>query len=260
MVTIRNFLICGCLVCILVGAANAESMMQAFQNFRNKKANNGVLPGDLKGVVCERSGSEPKSIYCYNKHGVRCSPEFFAENVCWDERRRAKSRVVVTQKCKAKGEIAREKCPQPCGCVLEGQPKRESDGMMRTQTLNLGGGSSCGSASTWSIVKNFVLKKWNVPEESYDDFEMGALFDRATFLVFDLFIQPDERRARYGLSLGAIRCHNDKIEVGYMSTGMWNVDTINTYRCHWRGMLPPNTMHDALFFMLFFLQFTRYIN
>ena len=30
---------------------------------------------------------------------------------------------------------------------------------------------------------------------------------------------------------------NNIIEVGYMDTGMWKVDTVNTYRCHWKGKL-----------------------
>ena len=53
------------LICFVTFAlsANAESMMEAFTKFKNTKSNNGGLPGHLKGVVCERSGSKPKSMH-----------------------------------------------------------------------------------------------------------------------------------------------------------------------------------------------------
>jgi hypothetical protein len=237
--------------CIFVNA-KAESMMQAFQNFKNQKSNNGALPDHLRGVVCERSGNDAKSIYCYNKHGVRCSQDFLNEHdgckpsispciniklepgqTCHRYRAKFGSSSRTHGPCWTKGEVAKTKCPQPCGCVLEGQPKRESDGTMRTETISVGN-SGCSSGDTWNKVKH-LLQNWNVPHSAHADFEMGAMVDRATFLVFDLFIQPDQSRARYGLSLGAVRCHHNNIEVGYMYTGMWKVDTVNTYRCHWKG-------------------------
>lgn len=240
----------------LCGSAEAESMMQAFQNFKNKKNNNGQLPDSLKGVVCERSGSQPKSIFCFNKHGVRCSKDFLSEThqckpsvsgchrsnfklepgqTCHRFRVKSGWSSRTHGPCNTKGDIAKALCPQPCGCVLEGKPKRESDGIMRTKTIPVGNGG-CSSGDTWNKVRS-VIESWGVPREAHSDFEMGTLFQRATFLVFDLFIQPEQNRARYGLALGAVRCHDNTIEVGYMYTGMWKVDTVNTYRCHWKGKL-----------------------
>ncbi len=243
--------------------------MDAFRNFKNKKSNNNILPDNLKGVVCERSGSQPKSTFCYNKHGVRCSPEFLNERhackapipncnrrgfrlepgqTC--RRFRVKSGWLSRTHgpCTTKGDVAKVQCPQPCGCVLEGQPKRESDGIMRTETIPVGN-SGCASGDTWNKVRK-VIESWNVPQRAHSNFEMGAMVDRATFLVFDLFIQPERNRARYGLSLGAVRCHGNNIEVGYMYTGMWKVDTINTYRCHWKGRL--------IFSFIFMYTFFKY--
>jgi hypothetical protein len=263
------------LICFVTFAlsVNAESMMEAFTKFKNTKSNNGGLPGHLKGVVCERSGSKPKSIFCYNKHGVRCSPEFLNEKhtckpsvpncarrgfklepgqTCQKFRMKDSYNSRTHGPCNTKGDIAKIQCPQPCGCVLEGEPKRESDGMMRTKTIPVGN-SGCSSGDTWNKVKE-VIHGWNVPQRAHKDFEMGAMMDRATFLVFDLFIQPEKNRARYSLSLGAVRCHGNNIEIGYMYTGMWKVDTINTYRCHHRGGLtgsckdsgiPPESIEKA---------------
>ena len=62
-------------------------------------------------------------------------------------------------------------------------------------------------------------------------FEQAALFDQAQFSVFDLFIQPKKNEARYGLAVGAARCHDRHVEIGYMYTGMWVVETLNDYKC-----------------------------
>ena len=76
---------------------------------------------------------------------------------------------------------------------------------MRTKIIPVGNGG-CSSPDTWNKVRS-VIESWRVPREAHSNFEMGTLFQRATFLVFDLFIQPEENRARYGLALGAVRCH-----------------------------------------------------
>merc|ERR1719498_280006 len=77
------------------------------------------------------------------------------------------------------------------------------------------------------------------------NYEMGALGDSSHFAVFDLFIQPRKNEARYGLSIGACRCHHRSIEIGYMYTGMWKVDTVNNYKCHWRGGCSGVGISDA---------------
>lgn len=217
----RSFIIvCGCLLCILVGVADAESMMQAFgkfQKFRLKKIPL-FSPSLLKSVECERSGHNPKSLFCYNKHGARCDPGYLRET----------QSCSATGRCTTNGDIAKTSCPQPCGCTLEGQPKRESDGKMRLETIHVS--SSCSSGETRKKIQQ-LLSRWKVPSQAHGDYESGALRDRASFVVFDHFIQPDLTEARYGLSLGAIRCHAKKIEIGYMYTGMWKVDTVSHYSC-----------------------------
>lgn len=232
--------------------ANGESMMQAFQKFRSQKNNNGNLPSNLKGLVCDRSGSNPKSIYCFNKHGVRCSKDFLQENErCAEERvsrcpdknqMNEKGQWCVTFRgknwysytlhgpCVKKGDIAEDLCARPCGCIMDGSPKRESRGVMQTKTLN----GDCLAGSTWGEVQK-ELGKWGVPRETYDNFEMSLFGESSHFAVFDLFIQPKKNEARYGLAIGAGRCHGNKVEVGYMYTGMWKVDTVNNYKCHWKG-------------------------
>ena len=42
-------------------------------------------------------------------------------------------------------------------------------------------------------------------------------------------------RRRLELAIGAARCHRKSVEIGYMYTGMWKVDTVNNYKCHWKG-------------------------
>jgi hypothetical protein len=60
-----------CCLASFFAVASAESMVTAFSNFRDKKANQHQLPDDVRGVVCETSGSDPKSYCCNNKNGVR---------------------------------------------------------------------------------------------------------------------------------------------------------------------------------------------
>ena len=79
---------------------------------------------------------------------------------------------------------------------------------------------------------------------------MAALFDEAEFTVFDLFVQPKKNEARYKLALGAARCHDKHVEIGYMDTGMWKVDTLNNYKCHHKGGcsnigIPPESIEKA---------------
>ena len=229
--------------------------MQSFKAYRDEKANQHVLPDSAKGVICEKSGSAPKSYCCYNRHGVRCSPDFQAE---WDTCPGAGCQVEtklgecpyplpdhavecenhydddewyrMLHSCKTNGDMQESLCPQPCGCVLEGQPKRESSSAMKTQII-LG---SCGSTGVTDRMRK-VLNSWNVPGDFFIKYEMAALFDAAQFVVFDLFIQPKKNEARYKLALGAARCHGNHMEIGYMDTGMWKVDTLNDYKCHWKG-------------------------
>ena len=416
-------------VAFVASVASAESMLEAFEEFRDKKANQHKLPDNVKGVVCEQSGENPKSLVCANKHGVRCSQDFLdeletcpqkrvsscdgypsgtwrkkgrrrlvaamvddgedlvvlddesmpprkpiasavqrrllsrrhavlslaqgEENV-WDVpdprmaprynwpsrrqlilrrliqrramsllRRRLKKKKKKKKKsfpwelvnrpksgvglplsssskkkktpkppkedfihtylggyknkkqkkevkkkydkkmkkytskhhgskdgrvwcntfrgknfethtlhgpCTTKGDEAEKQCPQPCGCILDGQPKRETRSMMRTIRIE----GHCGSPGVTETMKK-VLDSWDVRRDAFEMFEQAALFDQAHFAVFDLFIQPKENEARYGLALGAARCHDKHVEIGYMYTGMWTVDTVNNYKCHWKG-------------------------
>ena len=214
--------------------------MTAFSNFRDKKANQHQLPDDVRGVVCETSGSDPKSYCCNNKNGVRCSPDFQGEtDTCpgagCPRRRSARFRWKalsheVIGPCKTNGDVQKRVCPQPCGCVLDGQPKRESKSIVKTETIH----GECGSTD----VTNKMLKKlksWGVPESVFINYEMGIFGDSSQFTVFDLFIQPKENEARYSLAIGASRCHHNAVEIGYMYTGMWKVDMVNNYKCHWKG-------------------------
>jgi len=101
---------------------------------------------------------------------------------------------------------------------------------MKTQKIQ----GECGSKSALRQMKQ-LLKSWKVPSSAYANFEMAAMFDKSHFAVFDLFIHPKRNEARYGLAIGAARCHRKTVEVGYMYTGMWKVDTVNNYKCHWQG-------------------------
>ena len=249
-------------VAIVATCASAESMMDAFKKFRDKKANQHRLPDSVKGVICKQTGRQPKSYCCYNGHGVRCSPDFQREgglgarkggtcpgagcqvetvSTCRGFRgrgescrcRRLKDGKVCTRihSCKNNGDIQKSMCPQPCGCVLDGQPKRESSGTMKTQKIR----GECGSQHVLNQMKN-LLRSWKVPGDAMNMFEMAALFDSAQFTIFDLFIQPKRNQARYKLSIGAARCHANHVEIGYMDTGMWKVDTVNNYKCkHHKG-------------------------
>ena len=268
-----KLLVLCCCLGLLAATASAESMMQAFRKFQNKKANQHRIPDNVKGVVCERSGRAPKSYCCSNKHGVRCSPDFQAETdtcpgagcpkrrVQWCDnnyegevhdddgienkkplRPGARCRTEIDEDdgypylyevigpCKTNGEIQQSLCPQPCGCVLDGHPKRESASVWKTQKIN----GECGSSKVTREIKK-LLKAWKVPQSAYLNFEMGILGDSSHFTVFDLFIQPKENEARYSLAIGAARCHRKSVEIGYMYTGMWKVDTVNNYKCHWKG-------------------------
>ena len=234
------------LMLALVGACttvvSAKTMMDVFRAFSSKKNNNGVLPRELNGVICRRDGKKPRSNICFNKHGARCSSDFLSERIGDSERRRYGKHCKVHKKGKkrkkkkkkkkrcSKGEISDVLCPQPCGCVLDGSPRRESKGIMATKFI-IGG---CGDPRTWEKVKN-VLAEWKVPRETYTDFEMSLLTESSRFAVFDLFIQPEKRKARYGLAIGAGRCHGAKVEIGYMFTGMWQVGTVERYRCQWNA-------------------------
>lgn len=149
--------------------------------------------------------------------------------------------------CKNNGDIQQSLCAQPCGCVLDGQPKRESSGTMKTQNIP----GECGSQHVLNQMKN-LLRSWKVPGDAMNKFEMAAMFDSAQFTVFDLFIQPKKNEARYKLSVGAARCHANHVEIGYMDTGMWKVDTVNNYKCshHRRGTctgvgIPPESIEKA---------------
>jgi hypothetical protein len=241
------------LLVAMVTTASAESIMDAFKKFRDEKANQHQLPDSVKGVVCERSGTRPKSLCCYNKHGVRCSPDFQSERKtcpgagCRSERVRSCPRrsqpgercgcirgkntlyCTRTHSCKNNGDIQQSMCPQPCGCVLDGQPKRESAGMMKTHKIQ----GECGSQHVLNEMKT-LLGSWKVPHDAMNKFEMAAMFDSAQFTVFDLFVQPKKNEARYKLSIGAARCHANHVEIGYMDTGMWKVDTVNDYKCGYK--------------------------
>ncbi len=263
-----------CCLASFFAVASAESMVTAFSNFRDKKANQHQLPDDVRGVVCETSGSDPKSYCCNNKNGVRCSPDFQGETdtcpgagcprrrVAWCDdnyegekdddgdfdrkepledgarcykvmsaryRWKVLSHEVIGP-CKTNGDVQKRVCPQPCGCVLDGQPKRESKSIVKTETIH----GECGSTD---VTKKMLekLKSWGVPESVFINYEMGIFGDSSQFTVFDLFIQPKENEARYSLAIGASRCHHNAVEIGYMYTGMWKVDIVNNYKCHWKG-------------------------
>ena len=55
--------------------------------------------------------------------------------------------------------------------MLEGEPKRESDGD-ENETIPVGN-SGCSSGDTWNKVKE-VIHRWNVPQRAHKDFEMGV--------------------------------------------------------------------------------------
>ena len=102
---------------------------------------------------------------------------------------------------------------------------------MKTQKIQ----GECGSQHVLNQMNN-LLRSWKVPGDAMKMFEMAALFDSAQFTIFDLFIQPKKNQARYKLSIGAARCHANHVEIGYMDTGMWKVDTVNNYKCkHHKG-------------------------
>ena len=54
----------------------------------------------------------------------------------------------------------------------------------------------CSSKMNWDQVRK-VLDDWDVPKETYTQFEMGTLMDRNDFIAFDYFIQPNKNSARY---------------------------------------------------------------
>ena len=194
--------------------ASAESMMTAFKKFRDKKANQHKLPDSVKGVVCETSGTMPKSYCCHNGHGVRCSPDFQRETdtcpgagcpvrrVQWcdnnyegeidaddeiENKRPLKDgarcrieyddddgqpyRHEVIGPCRNNGDVQKSMCPQPCGCVLDGQPKRESTSIMKTKKIP----GECGSTA---VTKKMIqeLKSWTVPSSAHMNYEMGTQF------------------------------------------------------------------------------------
>jgi len=157
------------------------------------------------------------------KDGARC-------NVRTSSRYRNVLGYEVIGPCVNNGDIQESLCAQPCGCILDGQPKRESRSVMRTKKIP----GECGSVAVSKKMLN-ELKSWGVPSSAHMNFEMGILGDSSHFTVFDLFIQPKKNEARYSLAIGASRCHNNAIEIGYMYTGMWKVDTVNNYKCYHKG-------------------------
>ena len=101
--------------------------------------------------------------------------------------------------------------------------------MMKTHKIQ----GECGSQHVLNEMKT-LLGSWKVPHDAMNKFEMAAMFDSAQFTVFDLFVQPKKNEARYKLSIGAARCHANHVEIGYMDTGMWKVDTVNDYKCGYK--------------------------
>merc|ERR1719163_1524246 len=60
------------------------------------------------------------------KSGARCDYE---RNDDGDDN------YMVFERCITNGDVQESLCAQPCGCVLDGQPKRESSGTMKTQMI-----------------------------------------------------------------------------------------------------------------------------
>lgn len=246
----------------LVQRASADSIRQAFEKLRSKKVKDHRRDSEITGAICTRNGMDKKDFeskrdlrygeeikvkyfdyektrgVCYNKHGPRCD-KFLKEKECYYQQIDGKCCVWTGGRpgwntCKpyelrSHKEISEEVCPYPCGCIFSGKPSRKTSSINRVQKLKVKGGG-CYSKENWNQVKK-VLDSWNVPDETYDEFEMGTLMDRNDFVAFDYFMQPNKNSARYGLAFGATRCHGQTIEFGYMFTGMWEVDTNTQRRC-----------------------------
>ena len=196
-----------------------------------------------------KSGEKPEIKYldykrtrgvCWNKHGPRCDQKgFLKEKECYYQQVNGKcctfsgGRPGITNvrpyPLREHKEISEKVCPQPCGCIFSGKPKRKSSSTNKVESSKSKGVVALPK-SNWEQVRK-VLDDWNVPKETYTQFEMGTLMDRNDFVAFDYFIQPNKNSARYGIAFGATRCHGDTIEFGYMNTGMWEIETNAQRRC-----------------------------
>ena len=250
----------------LTQQATADSIRQSFEKLREKKRKDNRMTSKIKGAICTSDGMSEKDFkrmpygglkegekpdvkyldwkrtrgVCWNGHGPRCDTKgFLKEKECYYQQVNGKcctypgGRPGLYQcrpyPLREHKELSEKICPQPCGCIFSGKPKRKSSSTNKVQKLKVKGGG-CSSKSNWEQVRK-VLDDWDVPKETYSKFEIGTLMDRNDFLAFDYFIQPNKNTARYGIAFGATRCHGDTIEFGYMNTGMWEIETNAQRRC-----------------------------
>ena len=219
-------------------SAQAESIEQAFRSLRDSKTNRGRMPSDVKGTVCQRMGAKPrnhKGTLCYNKHGPRCDRGFLKERECYyqepcrncyEDPDDDENFVCDPFVLRSNEELIKEQCPYPCGCIFSSSPRKKTRSVHAIKSIRVGADCS----GNFNKVEA-QLKKWGVPKEQYINFEMAILGDSSHFVTFHLFSQPDKNKAEYGLSVGAARCHRSRVEIGFMDTGKWQVETNAQTRC-----------------------------
>ena len=143
--------------------ATADSIRQSFEKLREKKRKDNRMTSEIKGAICTSDGMSEKDFkrmpygglkegekpdvkyldwkrtrgVCWNKHGPRCDTKgFLKEKECYYQQ--VKGRCCTWSggrpgynSCRAyplrtHKELSEKICPQPCGCIFSGKPKRKS--------------------------------------------------------------------------------------------------------------------------------------
>ena len=236
------------IVCNVNGIAQTKrSIYESFKVYvqdKVKKSN----PGE--DIICTSPGTHPKSDLCYNTGGEQnCialkkafeqgdttvmnnykAALYRNQNIglVYHKRRslyrRLKKGLATTPECPnlMDPRCPDPRCPSPCGCWLASPPK--VDGKSKTKVWKK-------KDASWNEIKS-VLKTWQVPEELESQFEIATMFDdRATFVNFDFYLQPNGDKAEYEVALGAARKNNGVVEIGYLYAGKATAIVSPSYSC-----------------------------